>query len=407
MKARNTGVTEGAIVSVEPRTGYIRAMVGGVNFEKHQYNNAAQGGRQPGSSFKPFVYVTAMAQKGYGPFSEVDNSRRSYGKYQPGGSGPAGLVSLTTAITWSYNNAAVNTANRIGVKNVVATAQSLGIASPLKPTLSLALGAYEVTPLEMASAYSAFANHGSHAAPMAIIRVVDQEGVMLANNQPRVSTAIIPESAVAGIGVALRSVVEKGTASKAAGIHDVADAHGKTGTTNDNKDSWFVGYTPELSTAVWVCGLAYEKRGKITVPVYRRMAGEGGETTGGRVCAPIWARFMKAAIPLQRAAKLPRLVPSEKTVLQGAREVEPSPEPRRRRRRQRERNPGEARPAESTPNRPESQASADAPVAPEKPVQEPTQEPKPEPKPAEEIKPEPPAPQPDPPAVEPATDRPA
>ncbi|MBC8143579.1 MAG: PBP1A family penicillin-binding protein, partial [Armatimonadetes bacterium] len=336
MRGRRTGVTEGALVSVEPRTGYIRAMVGGVDFAKQQFNNAAQGGRQPGSSFKPFVYATAMAKLGYGPYSTVDNSRRSYGKYHPGGGGPHGATPLISAVTWSYNNAAVNTTNRIGVRNVIATAKSLGIKSPMSPTLSLALGAYEVTPLEMASAYSAFANHGSHAAPMAIIRVVDQEGVMLANNLPRVNAATLPESAVAGIGETLRSVVEKGTASKAAGIHDVQDAHGKTGTTNDNKDAWFVGYTPELSTAVWVCGLRNEKRGKFVVPIYRRMAGAGGETTGGQVCAPIWARFMKAAIPIQRAAKLPRLVPSEK-LLKKTTDPDPdaTPEPRRRRRRRR------------------------------------------------------------------------
>ncbi len=381
IKARGTGVTQGAMVSVEPRTGYIRAMVGGVDFKKYQYNNAAQGGRQPGSSFKPIVYVTAMAnQPGrYGPYSSVDNSRRSYGKYRPGGSGPAGAVSLKTAVAWSYNNASVNTANAIGVRNVISTARKLGINSRMDPNLSLALGAYEVTPLEMASAYSAFANHGSYAAPMGIIRVVDQEGVMLANNQPRVNAAVIPESAVAGIGEALRAVVEVGTASKAEGIHDVVDAHGKTGTTNDNKDSWFVGYTPELSTAVWVCGLHYEKRGKITVPVYKRMAGAGGETTGGRVCAPIWARFMKAAVPIQRAAKLPRLVPAEKTAKASQPTPAPSPETRRRRRRRRPETEETARPVETRrePVRaatPTPEVEKEAPKEEPKPVEEAPQE---------------------------------
>lgn len=384
MKAHGTGVTQGAMVSVEPRTGYIRAMVGGVDFNKYQYNNAAQGGRQPGSSFKPFVYVTAMAnQPGrYGPNSYVDNSRKTYGKYSPGGSGPSGLVPMKTAIAWSYNNASVNTANDIGVRNIISTARKLGITSPMDPNLSLALGSYEVTPLEMASAYSAFANHGSHAAPMAIIRVIDQEGVMLANNQPRVNAATIPESAVAGIGETLRAVVEKGTASKAEGIHDVADAHGKTGTTNDNKDSWFVGYTPELSTAVWVCGLHYEKRGKITVPVYRRMAGAGGETTGGRVCAPIWARFMKAAIPIQRAAKLPRLVPAEKTIKAG--EPSPSPSPDSRKRRRRRKSVDEDMPKTTAPSKapvitatPVPETKPDPPKEDPKPVEVPQEAPKP------------------------------
>jgi 1A family penicillin-binding protein len=398
LKARGTGVTQGAMVSVEPRTGYIRAMVGGVDFKKYQYNNAAQGGRQPGSAFKPIVYVTAMAnQPGrYGPYSSVDNSRKSYGKYRPGGSGPAGAVSLKTAVAWSYNNASVNTTNAIGVKNVISTARKLGINSRMEPNLSLALGSYEVTPLEMASAYSAFANHGSYAAPMGIIRVVDQEGVMLANNQPRVNAAVIPESAVAGIGEALRAVVEIGTASKAEGIHDVADAHGKTGTTNDNKDSWFVGYTPELSTAVWVCGLHYEKRGKITVPVYKRMAGAGGETTGGRVCAPIWARFMKAAVPIQQAAKLPRLVPAEKTVKANQPTPVPSPETRRRRRRRQRVDEESARPVERN-----SVRTRNATPAPEAEKEAPKEEPKPVGASQEAPKPAEPAERPEQPSEEP------
>ncbi len=397
MKASGTGVTQGAIVSLEPRTGYVRAMVGGVDFGKYQYNNAAQGGRQPGSSFKPIVYVTAMAlhPNRYGPDSEVDNSHKTYGKgYSPNGSGPSGSVPMRTAIAWSYNRAAVNTANDIGVSNVIGTARKLGITSALEPNLSLALGSYEVTPLEMASAYSAFANHGSHAAPMAIIRVVDQDGVILANNQPRVNAAMIPESAVAGIGSALRDVVEYGTAAKAEGIHDVTDAHGKTGTTNDNKDAWFVGYTPELSTAVWVCGLHYVKRGKLLVPVYQRMAGAGGETTGGHVCAPIWARFMKAAVPIQRAAKLPRLVPAEKTVNVGDPEASPSPTPRRHRRRRHADISPDAEPTPQTNATPDARVSTPTPEAvPEvkpdprkedaKPETKPADPPKEETKPAE------------------------
>ena len=337
MKNNGSGVTQGALVSVEPRTGYIRAMVGGVDFNKYQFNNAAQGGRQPGSSFKPFVYVTAMALHPgqYSADGEVDNRRINHHGYRPESHGPEGFVSLRNALAWSYNAAAVNTADSIGILHVVETANKLGIQSPLEPTLSLAIGSYDVTPLEMASAYAAFANHGSHAAPMAIIRVVDQEGVMLANNQPRVEQAVLPESAVAGVSDAMRSVIEYGTAANAEGIHDVEEAHGKTGTTNDNKDAWFVGFTPELSTAVWVCGLHYEKRGKLTIPVYRKMQSSDAEVTGGHVCAPIWARFMKAAIPIQRAAKLPRLRSPDKP----APAAIASPAPTRLRRHRRHNNP--------------------------------------------------------------------
>jgi len=312
MKGRSSGVTQGALIALEPRTGYIRAMTGGVDFNKDQYNYTVQGGRQPGSAFKVFVYTAAMMANPnrYNPYASVDNSRKAYGNYRPGGGGPNGWTSLNSAFTFSYNNASVNTADAIGIRRVIECARRMGITSRLEPNLSLALGSYEVTPLEMASAYSVFANHGDRAEPMAIIRVVDAEGVTLENNAPQVEKAVIPESVVASMSGMMANVVAVGTASRAQGIHDVANAHGKTGTTNDNKDAWFVGYTPELSTAVWVCGMRRVPKGKSTVVRYFPMAG----VTGGQVCAPIWARFMKAAIPIQRQAKLPVLPPAEKVV---------------------------------------------------------------------------------------------
>ena len=312
MRGRSNGVTQGALISIEPRSGYIRAMAGGVDFHKDQFNHTVQGGRQPGSSFKVFVYTAAMMAnpRRYNPYSSVDNSRKAYGKYRPGGSGPYGSVSMSNALTYSYNNASVNTAYTVGVRRVIETARRMGVTSRLEPNLSLALGSYEVTPLEMAGAYAVFANHGDRAEPMSIIRVIDAEGVMLENNLPRVEKTVVPESVVASMSSMLANVVAFGTASRAQGIDEVSNAHGKTGTTNDNKDAWFVGYTPELSTAVWVCGVRRVKQGNREVVRYPPMAG----VTGGQVCAPIWARFMKAAIPIQRAAKLVPLPPPESVV---------------------------------------------------------------------------------------------
>ncbi len=318
LNAHGEGVTDGALVCVEPRTGFIRTMVGGVNYEKDQYNFAAQGGRQPGSSFKVFVYTAAMDSRPnrFSQYGEVDNRRIRYGKYLPGGSGPSGPVSMRTAITYSYNNAAVNTANAIGVNRVIDYARRMGIKSEIKPTLALALGSYNVTPLEMASAYSLFPAGGNHAEPMSIIRVIDGEGIVLENNVPQVDRAVIPESVVGQMSDMLANVVAEGTASKAAGIHEVSNAHGKTGTTNDNRDAWFVGYTPELTTAVWVCGI--QRSSKNRPPRYPPMS---GGSTGGHVCAPVWARFMKAAVPIQRRSGEPIERLPEKTLTPGDRVI--------------------------------------------------------------------------------------
>jgi 1A family penicillin-binding protein len=317
-EGRGDGVTEGALVSLEPRTGYIRAMVGGVDFEKSEYNHAAQGGRQPGSSFKAIDYAAAMAVRPdrYSADGSVDNSRLSYPdgrgrSYSPAGHGPSGWVSLRSAVGWSYNNAAVNTVAKIGPRRVVEYARKMGVRSPLEPNLSIALGSYPVSPLEMANVYSVFPNHGNRAEPMAIIRVVDAEGVTLESNPPRVDVAVLPEFAVSNVSELLVEPIRNGTAMNADGIHEVADAHGKTGTTNDNRDAWFVGYTPELSTAVWVGSVQRktDKKGRVSV----RYAPMPSYATGGHVCAPVWARFMKAAVPIQRQSKMPVLPSPEQT----------------------------------------------------------------------------------------------
>ncbi|MES2460557.1 MAG: transglycosylase domain-containing protein, partial [Armatimonadota bacterium] len=337
---RGDRVTEGALVCIEQQTGYIRAMAGGVDYKKDNFNFATQGsGRQPGSAFKAFVYAAAFeardrdGDRRWGPESSIDDSQHTYNGYTPGNHGRYhGWVSARTAFTHSFNAAAVWLANEVGIKRVVDVAEKMGLPrSKMAPTLSLALGAYNMTPLEMASAYSVFPNHGSRARPMAIRRILDGEGVVLVSNNPQVYQAVISESTAAGVSSMMADVVSHGTAAGAAGIHDVAGARGKTGTTNDSRDAWFVGYTPELTTAVWVCGLQRVKKDGKTVARYLPMA----NVYGGSACAPIWARFMKAAVPIQRNSGQPIQPLPEKVVPVASSSESGDGEPRRRRRRRR------------------------------------------------------------------------
>ena len=316
--ARGDKGTEGALVCLEPHQGYIRAMVGGIDYKKNEFNNVTQGRRQPGSSFKPFVYTAAFETRKFGPDSSVNDAPTRFGKkapyYRPQnyGGGYHGWTTIRQALAHSYNVPAVAVADQIGIAKVIDTAQKMGIKSKLQNTkagdLSLALGSYDVSPLEIASAYGVFPNHGSHASPMAIIRVVDSEGKVLENHAPQIQKAVVPETVTRDVSDMLKGVVDFGTAAGAQGIHEVGDAHGKTGTTSDNKDAWFVGYTPELVTAVWVCGVKRNaKTGKVQ---YLSMDG----VTGGHVCAPIWARFMKAAVPIQQTSGLNIPAAPEKSV---------------------------------------------------------------------------------------------
>jgi penicillin-binding protein 1A len=383
MNNRGDGVTEGALVCLEQQTGYIRAMAGGIDYKKDNFNFATQGdGRQPGSAFKAFVYATAFeardrdGDRRWGPESSIDDNQHTYNGYTPGNHGRYhGWVSARTAFTYSYNAAAVWLANEVGIQRVLDTAVKLGIApNKMRPTLALALGAYPVTPLEMASAYSVFPNHGSRARPMAIRRILDGEGVVLVDNTPQVDAAVLSETTAAGVSSMMADVVGRGTAAGADGIHEIEDARGKTGTTNDSRDAWFVGFTPELTTSVWVCGIQRTvKKGK-TVARYRPMA----DVYGGSACAPIWARFMKAAVPIQRMSGLPIQKLPEKVVPVASSDEET---PRRyRRRRRREENPrnysndgyggtpatgGAATPAPKTTSTPERTATPPAETNPE------------------------------------------
>ena len=282
-RAANLNVSQGALVTLDPRTGYIRAMIGGYDFKQSQFNRAWQARRQPGSAFKPFIYTAALASGKTpadiivdGPVSfdipgfRVWKPRNYDGQFR-------GPVTLRRAVEQSINIPAVKTLAEIGPTRVIAVARRMGITSPLQPNLSLALGTSDVTTLEMASAYGTLATMGLHAEPVAITKVLDRTGQVLEEHPPQRELVLSGEVAYVMTSL-LKGVITSGTGRGAAIGRPAA---GKTGTTDDYRNAWFVGYTPFLSTAVWV--------GNDNNAPMRRVV-------GGMVPARIWASFMKVAV---------------------------------------------------------------------------------------------------------------
>lgn len=294
-EARRKRVTQGALICIDPNNGYIKAMVGGVteDFSKDQYNRAVQARRQPGSSFKAFVY-TAAIDNGYDPSYRLSNSRVTYGKWSPknfdGRYG--GTRTIKQAVAQSINIPAVRMADMVGIDKVIMYARLLGIKSPLTPNLTLALGSCGVSPMEMCSAYGVFAANGVRAEPMAITRITSvshssREEDSLIENQPETRRVLSEETADAMNEIFRGVVASRGGTGYAA--YKVPNAHGKTGTTSDDRDAWFVGYTPELVTAVWV---GNDKFGEPMNGVW-----------GGNVCAPTWANYMLRALKIRETEK--------------------------------------------------------------------------------------------------------
>ena len=273
-----------ALAAVDPRTHFVKAVVGGVRYKKSQYNRAIQARRQPGSAFKPFVYYTAFATGKYSPSSTVYDGPVSYrdgsGWYSPRnyGGGYSGAMSIRTALTMSTNVPAVKIGKAVGLDKVIETCRTLGIKSPMEPVTSLPLGAIGVTPLEMAGSYATFASNGWHSDTTIIVRVTDSAGNVLLDNTPKPRLVLDPW-ATASLTSVLQSVVTSGTGKHA---QIGRPAAGKTGTTSSERDIWFVGYVPQLSTAVWV-GNDNNR------PI-------GGGATGGVYAAPIWRNFMLKAL---------------------------------------------------------------------------------------------------------------
>ncbi|PLZ07295.1 transglycosylase domain-containing protein [Fischerella thermalis] len=276
-----------ALVAIDPRTHYVKALVGGVDSKTSEFNRATQAYRQPGSAFKPFVYYAAFATGKYDPETIVYDTPVSYrdgsGWYSPrnydGGYG--GAMSIRTALKLSRNVPVIKIGKAIGMNKVVETCRTLGIMSPMEPVTSLPLGAIGVTPLEMAGAYATFANYGWQSPTTVIVRVTDSSGNVLLDNTPKPQLVLEPWAAAATINV-MQSVITDGTGKNAAIGRPAA---GKTGTTSSEKDIWFVGTVPQLTTAVWV--------GRDD----NRQLATGA--TGGTMVAPIWRDFMLQALKNQ------------------------------------------------------------------------------------------------------------
>jgi penicillin-binding protein 1A len=277
---------EGALLAIEPQTGYIKSMVGGYDFFKSEFNRAVQARRQPGSAFKPFVYIAAL-EAGFTPASQIEDAPVVY---QVGAQGKAwkpdnydrkfrGQITLQQALEESVNIAAVKLQERVGIRRTIDVARRLGVESPLHENLSLALGTSDLTLLELTSAYGALANQGAWTRPVAIRYVLDAQGKLLEENVPENRQVVAPEVAYVATHM-MRGTIERGTGAAAKALGRPAAA--KTGTTNDYSNAWFIGYTPQLVTGVWVG--------------YDRPRSLGRDETGSRVAVPIWTTFMTSAL---------------------------------------------------------------------------------------------------------------
>ncbi|MFN4815094.1 MAG: transglycosylase domain-containing protein, partial [Pseudanabaena sp.] len=289
-----------ALVAVDPRTGFVKALVGGVgDFDKNQYNRAVLARRQLGSSFKPFVYYAAFASGNYTPDSVTDDSPMTI----PDGDEPyvprnydnkfSGSISIRQAIAVSRNIPALKLGLEVGNENVIAICRKLGINSPMKPVVSLPLGAADVTPMEVAGAYAVFASGGYKSKTTLIARVTDRNGNLILDNTPKPELILDP-IAVSYLTDSLRGVVTNGTATEAQ-MSDGRPVAGKTGTTSDFRDAWFVGYVPQLAVAIWIGNDDYSPM--------------ANGVTGGVYVTPIWRKFMEKALAGQPIEQFP--VPAE------------------------------------------------------------------------------------------------
>ncbi|RYX94309.1 MAG: penicillin-binding protein 1A [Comamonadaceae bacterium] len=285
---------EGAFVALDPRDGAIRALVGGFDFAKNKFNHVTQAWRQPGSSFKPFIYSAAL-EKGFTPATVVNDAPLFFDAGVTGGQpwepknydgtfdGP---MSLRTALKKSKNMVSIRILQAIGARYGQEWVTRFGFDADKHPAyLTMALGAGSVTPMQMATAYSVFANGGHRINPYLVTRITDQRGKVLVDVKPPVldeSSRTIDARNAFVMSSLLQEVARSGTAAKAQAMLKRPDIYGKTGTTNDSIDTWFVGYQPTLAAAVW---MGYDTPKKL-----------GDRETGGGLSLPIWIDFMQTAL---------------------------------------------------------------------------------------------------------------
>lgn len=289
-KVPSLNYTEASLLSLDPQTGYILAMQGGSDFLKNEFNRTTQAKRQPGSAFKPFIYLTAL-QKGFSPGTFIEDSPVTYntieGPYSPGNYSQTyeGWIPLRKALEKSINVISIKLNYLIGPQHMVDVAKQIGIQSPLSPILSLPLGANEVTMLELTSAYGVFANSGIRVEPTGIIRIEDRDGTPLFEHKIR-ERRVFDANLINTLVDMMQGVVKYGTGRQASlPSHPVA---GKTGTTSDYRDAWFIGFVPQLVSAAWVGNDDNSPTQKIT---------------GGSIPAAMWKEFMTEAVQILKVPK--------------------------------------------------------------------------------------------------------
>lgn len=276
-------VLQAALLAMDPDTGHVRALVGGRDFNQSHFNRAIQAHRQPGSAFKPFVYATAL-ESGYTPATVIDHLddpiSTVQGAWTPEDEhSAASEMTMRTALRTSSNRAAVRMLQQVGIEQTVQYAKQMGIGD-LPSVPSLALGSGEVTLQSMTAAYAAFANHGNVPRPMLIRRVEDWDGRVLFETK-EVSTRAVSDATAFLMSNMMADVINAGTGARARRLGFTLPAAGKTGTTNDFNDAWFVGFTPKLVTGVWV---GFDQPHTILPNGF-----------AADVAVPMWATFMKAA----------------------------------------------------------------------------------------------------------------
>ena len=293
---------EGAFVSMDPRTGHIRAMVGGFDYAKNKFNHVTQAWRQPGSSFKPFIYSAAL-EKGFTPATVVNDAPLFFDA-DTTGSQPwepknydgtfEGPMSLRRGLAKSKNMVSIRVLQSVGPSYAQEWVSRFGFETDKHPAyLTMALGAGSVTPMQMADAYAVFANGGYRINPMLVTKVTDSKGRVLAESKPtpldESMRTLNPRNAFVMTSL-LQEVTRSGTAARAQGTLKRPDIYGKTGTTNDSMDAWFAGFHPSLVAVVWI---GYDQPRKL-----------GSRETGGGLSLPVWIDYMSYAlkgVPVQEA----------------------------------------------------------------------------------------------------------
>jgi penicillin-binding protein 1A len=248
----NKLILRNSLMSMEPQTGHVKAWVGGINFEHYKYDQVKMGTRQVGSTAKPFTYAVAI-DNGYSPCYNVPNQPIKIGDWEPRAYGSiGGPINLRTALAQSQNYATADIMQQVGPVPVMELIQRMGITSPdLQPVLSISLGSFDASLYDMVGAYSTFVNHGVWTEPIYITRVEDKNGTVIYEHSPRVVTALNEQTAYVMVDM-LKSVVDQGSGRRLRFRYNFTNPMGgKTGTTNNNSDAWFIGITPQLVTGVW------------------------------------------------------------------------------------------------------------------------------------------------------------